>query len=195
MRNGIYVSEAPYRLSTAFYGALNGLLRSAANHTFQKPTKQPTNWGLTCLACGCILVVGKETETWKTKRKLAWFAVAVVKMSKSEIIGTTLTFQCVSAAGKTGTMKLNTNGVIWTTGVKARNDMWNLFFEDYYGIRQLGQFVNLPTAKEFAEEWMCGWATCEDEMFALNEGLTIQAPDGRVFGDVVSESPTFLYIG
>jgi len=74
--------------------------------------------------------------------------------------------------------------------------MYSLFFEDFDGgVRELGQFVDIASAQLYAEEWVGRWGTNEEEMFELNEGLTMAAPDGCVFGDVVSSAPMFLYRG
>ncbi len=74
--------------------------------------------------------------------------------------------------------------------------MYTLYYEDFDGgIRELAQFSDIASAQLFAEEWVGRWGTNEEQMFALNEGLTLQFPDGNVFGDVVSESLTFLHFG
>ena len=74
--------------------------------------------------------------------------------------------------------------------------MYTLWFEDYDGgVRELGQFNNIASVQLYAEEWIGRWGTNEEQMFDLNGGLTMEAPDGRVYGDVVSFVPTYLYNG
>jgi len=74
--------------------------------------------------------------------------------------------------------------------------MYSLFFEDFDGgMRELGQFVDIASAQLYAEEWIGRWGTNEEEMFELNEGLTLMTPCGTVYADVVSETPVVVYRG
>ncbi len=71
--------------------------------------------------------------------------------------------------------------------------MFKLFFEDENHIREIGDFNSIGEASDYAAEWAGRWTSTEDDMFELAQGLTIETPDGGVYGDVTSQSMSFLY--